>query len=113
MLHAALPHASSWSHCPALRARFAPQEETLKKRMIRAVASLGKKEVADIIAQEGKLEVRRGAVHSSDQKRGGRWQGKNEAGHRGGNSQGADGDARGWVWGVGCGCRRMDGGVLL
>ncbi|PNW70318.1 hypothetical protein CHLRE_17g715000v5 [Chlamydomonas reinhardtii] len=33
------------------------EEETLKKRMIRAVASLGKKEVADIIAQEGKLEV--------------------------------------------------------
>lgn len=28
--------------------------------MIRAVASLGKKEVADIIAQEGKLEVRFG-----------------------------------------------------
>ncbi|EFJ46221.1 hypothetical protein VOLCADRAFT_62890 [Volvox carteri f. nagariensis] len=33
------------------------EEEALKKRMIRAVAALGKQEVADIIKQEGKLEV--------------------------------------------------------
>ncbi|KXZ51013.1 hypothetical protein GPECTOR_14g254 [Gonium pectorale] len=38
--------------------RYGPcEEEALKKRMIRAVAALGKQEVADIIAQEGKLEV--------------------------------------------------------
>ncbi len=38
--------------------RYGPcEEDALKGRMIRAVASLGKAEVADIIKQEGKLEV--------------------------------------------------------
>ncbi|GLC33131.1 hypothetical protein PLESTB_000367000 [Pleodorina starrii] len=42
----------------AITPRYGPCEEAaLKKRMIRAVAALGKQEVADIIQQEGKLEV--------------------------------------------------------
>ncbi|GIL44968.1 hypothetical protein Vafri_2407 [Volvox africanus] len=42
----------------AITPKYGPcEEEALKKRMIRAVAALGKQEVADIIKQEGKLEV--------------------------------------------------------
>ncbi|PNH05677.1 chaperonin [Tetrabaena socialis] len=42
----------------AITPTYGPCDEAeLKKRMVRAVAALGKKEVADIIKQEGKLEV--------------------------------------------------------
>ena len=66
--HAA--EASSRSHCRALQRRFGPCEpESLKDRMKRAVALLGKEEVNEIVRSQGKIEVRPCALTAFDWRR--------------------------------------------